>query len=187
MRCKFKGDPILHVYVEEHSGGRCGDCSNLHVKYACWLGSSYPVVISGNSFAELFEAAAVCSMRLPQADRAGEESLMAYRIRAHELATVTEARRELAAEARKLAGLLESQEPDYSALHDAWEVLLDLAEEAERLRVQFFDRHPEQEAWLIEKRPWLDPKLELIGNPSRSPQSRASRPKRKQKATHSSM
>jgi hypothetical protein len=112
---------------------------------------------------------------------------MAYRIRAHELATVTEARRELAAEARKLAGLLESQEPDYSALHDAWEVLLDLAEEAERLRVQFFDRHPEQEAWLIEKRPWLDPKLELIGNPSRSPQSRASRPKRKQKATHSSM
>jgi hypothetical protein len=62
-----------------------------------------------------------------------------------------------------------------------------LAEQAERLRVQFFDRHPEQEAWLTEKRPWLDPKLELIGNPSRSPRSRASRPKRKQKATHNSM
>jgi hypothetical protein len=116
MRCKFKGDPILHGYVEERSGGRCGDCSNLHVKYTCWLGSSYPIVISGNSFAELFEAAAVCSMRLPQADRAGEEGLMAYRIRAHELATVTEARRELAAEARKLSGLLESQEPDYLGL-----------------------------------------------------------------------
>jgi hypothetical protein len=38
--------------------------------------------------------------------------------------------------------LLESQEPDYSALHDTWEVLLDLAEQAGRLRVQFFDGIP---------------------------------------------
>jgi hypothetical protein len=121
------------------------------------------------------------------------ESLMAYRMRAHELATVTEARRELAAEVRDLAGLLDSQEPDHLALHDAWEVLLGLAEQAESLRVQFFSRNPEQEAWLIEKRPWLDPKLELIGkpqisagDPSRSPRSRVSRPRRKQKAAHSS-
>jgi len=121
-------------------------------------------------------------------------SLMAYRMRVHELATVTEARRELAAEVRDLADLLDSQEPDYSAFHDAWEVLLDLAEQAESLRAQFFSRHPEQEAWLTEKRPWLGPKLELIGKPqisagdsSRSPRSRASRPRRKQKAAHSSV
>jgi hypothetical protein len=121
-------------------------------------------------------------------------NLMAYRMRVHELATVTEARRELVAEVRELADLLDSQEPDYSVLHDAWEVLLDLAEQAERLRVQFFSQHPEQEAWLIEKRPWLDPKLELIGKPqisaeasSRSPRSRASRPRRKPKAAHSSV
>ena len=119
---------------------------------------------------------------------------MAYRMRAHELATVTEARRELAAEVRDLADLLDSQEPDYLALHDAWEVLLDLAEQAESLRAQFFGRYPEQEALLIEKRPWLDPKLELIGKPqisaedsSRSPRPRASRPRRKQKAAHSSV
>ena len=98
------------------------------------------------------------------------------------------------AEVRGLADLLDSQEPDYLALHDAWEVLLDLAERAESLRDQFFSRHPEQEAWLIEKRPWLDPKLELIGkpqisaeDPSRSPRSRASRPRRKQKPAHSSV
>ena len=69
---------------------------------------------------------------------------MAYRMRVHELDTVTEARRQLMAEVRGLADLLDSQEPDYSALHDAWEVLLDLAEQAERLRVQFFSRHPER-------------------------------------------
>jgi hypothetical protein len=62
---------------------------------------------------------------------------MAYRMRAHELATVIEARRELAAEVRGLADLLDSQEPDYLALNDAWEVLLDLAERAESVRVQF--------------------------------------------------
>jgi hypothetical protein len=122
------------------------------------------------------------------------ESLMAYRMRVTELATVTEARGQLAAEVRNLADLLDSQEPDYSALHDAWEVLLDLAEQAESLRVQFFSRHPEQEAWLIEKRPWLDPKLELMGKPqisagasSGSPRSRASRPRRKQKPAHTSV
>jgi hypothetical protein len=122
------------------------------------------------------------------------DNLMANRMRVHELATVTEARRQLMAEVRGLADLLDSQEPDYLALHDAWEVLLDLAERAESLRVQFFSRHPEQEAWLIEKRPWLDPKLELIGKPqisaeasSRSPRARASRPRRKPKAAHSSV
>jgi len=122
------------------------------------------------------------------------ESLMAYRMRSHELATVTEARCQLTAEVRGLVDLLDGQEPDYLALHDAWEVLLDLAERAESLRVQFFSRYPEQEAWLIEKRPWLDPKLELIGkpqisagDPSRLPRSRASRPRRKPKAAHSSV
>jgi hypothetical protein len=132
-------------------------------------------------------------VRLPQADGAAKESLMAYRMRAHELATVIEARRALAVEVRGLADLLDSKEPDYLALHDVWEVLLDLAERAENLRVQFFSRHPEQEARLIEKRPWLDPKLELIGKPqisergsSCSPRSRASRPRRKQRLAHSS-
>ena len=88
---------------------------------------------------------------------------MAYRMRAHELATVTEARRQLAAEVRKIAGLLESEEPDYLVLYDAWEDLLELAEQTERLRAQFLRKQPAQEAWLIEKRPWLNPKLELIG------------------------
>jgi len=73
---------------------------------------------------------------------------MTYRMRAHELATVIEARCELA-----------------SALHDVWEGLLDLAEQTESLRVQFFRRHLEQEASLIERRLWLDPNLELIGKP----------------------
>jgi hypothetical protein len=59
-----------------------------------------------------------------------------------------------------LADRLDSQEPDYSALHDAWEVLVDLADQVQSLRVQFFSRHPEQEAWLIEKRPWLDPRVD---------------------------
>jgi hypothetical protein len=105
---------------------------------------------------------------------------MAYRMRVHEVDTITEARRELAAELRDLTDRLDSQEPDYSALHDAWEVLVDLVDQVESLRVQFFNRHPEQKAWLIEKRPWLDPKLELIGKPSPSPRSK--RPRRKQKA-----
>ena len=107
---------------------------------------------------------------------------MAYRMGVHELDTVIEARRELAAELRVLADRLDSQEPDYSALHDAWEVLVDLGDQVDSLRVQFFNRHPEQKAWLVEKRPWLDPKLELIGKPSRSPRSRAARPRSKQKA-----
>jgi hypothetical protein len=96
--------------------------------------------------------------------------------------TITEARRGLAAELRELADRLDGDEPDYSALHDA-----ELGDEVESLRVQFFNRHPEQKALLIEKRPWLDPKLELIGKPSRSPRSRAARPRRKQKAAHSSI
>ena len=80
-----------------------------------------------------------------------------------------------------------SQEPDYSALHDAWEVLVELGDQVQSLRVQFFKWHPEQKAWLIEKRPWLDPKLELIRKPSRSPRSRAARPRRKQKAAQISV
>jgi hypothetical protein len=95
----------------------------------------------------------------------------------------------LAAEVRDLANLLQSQEPDYLVLHDSWEVLVELAERTERLRTHFLKDQPEQEAWLIEKRPWLDPKLELIGKakiaagvPSSSPRSRASRSRRKQKA-----
>jgi hypothetical protein len=114
---------------------------------------------------------------------------MANRMRAHKLATVTEGRSELAAEVRDLANLLESQEPDYLVLYDSWEVLVELAERSERLRSQFLKEQPEQEAWLIEKRPWLDPKLELIGKakkpaggPSNSPRSRASRSRRTQKA-----
>ena len=104
---------------------------------------------------------------------------MAYRMRSHELATITEARRRLTAEVRGLVDLLDSQEPDYSALHDAWEVLLDLAEQAESLRVQFFSRHPEQEARLIEKRPWLDPQLELIGKPQISAEASSRSPRAK--------
>ena len=106
---------------------------------------------------------------------------MANRMRVHEVDTITDARCEWAAELRVLADRLDSQEPDYPALHDAWEVLVDLGAQLDGLRAQFFNRHPEQKAWLIEKRPWLDPKLELIGKPSRSPRSRAARPRRKQK------
>jgi hypothetical protein len=113
---------------------------------------------------------------------AAGDNLMASRMRVHEVDRITEARRKLAAELRDLADRLDGQEPDYSALHDAWEVLVELGDQVESLRVQFFNRHPEQKAWLIEKRPWLDPKLELIGKPSRSPRSRAARPRRKQKA-----
>jgi hypothetical protein len=114
---------------------------------------------------------------------------MANHMRAHKLATVTKARHELAAEVRDLANLLENQEPDYLVLHDSWEVLVELAERTERLRTQFLKEQPEHEAGLIEKRPWWDPKLKLIGKakkpaggPSRSPRSRASRSRRTQKA-----
>ena len=131
-------------------------------------------------------AAVVRFLRLPQHTAAGDD-LMAYRMRLHELDTVIEARRELAAELRVLADRLDSQEPDYSALHDAWEELVDLVDQVDSLRVQFFNRHPEQKAWLIEKRPWLDPELELIGQPSRSPRSRGARPRRKQKAAQLSV
>ena len=90
---------------------------------------------------------------------------------------------------RDLANLFESQEPDYLVLQDSWEVLVGLAERTERLRTQFLKEQPEQEAWLVEERPWLDPNLKLIGKakkpaggPSSSPRSRASRSKRTQKA-----
>jgi phosphoribosyl 1,2-cyclic phosphodiesterase len=82
---------------------------------------------------------------------------MAHRMRFTSSTGFTEARRELAAEVRDLADRLDSQEPDHSASHDAWEVLVELAEQAESLRAHFFGRHPEQEAWLTEERPWLDP------------------------------
>ena len=112
---------------------------------------------------------------------------MSYRTRLTSSPQFTEARRELAAEMRDLADRLDSQEPDYSAVHDAWEVLVELCEEAGSLRAHFFSRHPEQEAWLTEKRPWLDPKLQLIGKPSHAPGSRAARPGRKGKAAHNSV
>ena len=48
---------------------------------------------------------------------------MTYRVQGDELATVAEARRELAAEARKVADLLDSQEPD--ADHETAEIRLD--------------------------------------------------------------
>jgi hypothetical protein len=141
---------------------------------------------SRNSFEEPFVAAVVRFLRLPQQTAAGDD-LMADRTRVHELDTVIEARRGWAAELRVLADRLDSQEPDYSALHDAWEVLVDLGDQVDSLRVQFFNRYPEQKAWLIEQRPWFDPKLELIGKPSRSPRSRAARPRRKQKAAQISV
>ena len=119
---------------------------------------------------------------------------MTYRMRGRELAAVAEARRLLAAEVRGLADLLDGQTPDYLALHDAWEAFLELAEQTESLRVQFFGRQPEQEASLIKKRPWFDPNLELIGKaeipagvPPSAPRSRASRSRRKQKAAYSSV
>jgi hypothetical protein len=112
-----------------------------------------------NSFEELLVTAAVRFLRLPQANRAAGEDLMAYRMRFTSCTEFTEARRELAAEVRDLADRLDGQEPDYTAVHDAWEGLVELAERTERLRTQFVREQPEQEAWLIEKRPWLDPKL----------------------------
>jgi hypothetical protein len=76
---------------------------------------------------------------------------MVNQMRAHKLATVTEARLELAAEVRDLANWLESQEADYLVLHDSWEVLVELDEGTECLRTRFLQEQPEQEAWLIEK------------------------------------
>jgi len=104
---------------------------------------------------------------------------MASRMRAHKLPTVLYARREFAAEVRNLADLLESGEPDYLVLHDSWEALVDLTERSERLRTRFLKDHPEQEARLIEKRPWLDPRLKLIGT---AKNLRASRSRRTQRA-----
>jgi hypothetical protein len=104
-------------------------------------------------------AAVVRFLRLPQQTAAGDD-LMAYRMRGSRAGYGHRGRRELAAELRVLADRLDSQEPDYPALHDAWEVLVDLGAQLDSLRAQFFNRHPEQKAWLIEKRPWLDPKLE---------------------------
>jgi hypothetical protein len=86
---------------------------------------------------------------------------MANRMRAHKLATVTEARRELAGELRDLANLIESQEPDYLVLHDSWEVLVELAERTERLRTQFLKEQPEQKTWLIEQRPLAGPEAQI--------------------------
>jgi hypothetical protein len=118
---------------------------------------------------------------------------MAYCTETHELATTTEDRRQLAAEVRKLANLLESEEPDYLVLHDAWEDLVELAEQTERARAKLFRKQPLQEAWLIEKRPWLNPELELIGTPenaagdrSSSQRPRPSRSRRKQEAARNS-
>jgi hypothetical protein len=109
---------------------------------------------------------------------------MASRMPAHKRDTA-EARCELAAEAREVATLLESEEPDYLVLHDSWEALVGLAERAERMQTRLLQDHPEREVWLIEKRPWLDPKLMLVGkpkkragSPSRPPGAKASRSKR---------
>jgi hypothetical protein len=46
-------------------------------------------------------------------------------VRVNEVDTIIGARRELAAELRELADRLDGQEPDYSALHDAWELLVE--------------------------------------------------------------
>ena len=46
-----------------------------------------------------------------------------------------------------------------------WEVLLVWPSGPKIYAFSSIRRHPEQEARLIEKRPWLDPKLELIGKP----------------------
>jgi hypothetical protein len=100
---------------------------------------------------------------------------MASRMRAHKLATVLDARREFAAELRNLANFLESEEPDYLVLHDSWEALVELAERSERLRTRFLKDQPEQEARLIEKRPWLDPRLKLIGKAKKMGASRSRR------------
>jgi hypothetical protein len=47
-------------------------------------------------------------------------------MRVNEVDKITGTRRESAAELRGLADRLEGQEPDYSALHEAWEVLVEL-------------------------------------------------------------
>jgi hypothetical protein len=93
------------------------------VKYfALWLGSSYTAAdrrkfIRGTI---RFDGRLLSLMAFAQADGAAKGSLMAHCMRAQELVTIPEARRELAAEVRDLADLLDSQEPDYLALHDAW-------------------------------------------------------------------
>jgi hypothetical protein len=117
---------------------------------------------------------------------------MASRMRAHKLDTA-EARRELAAEAREVANLLESEEPDYLVLHDSWEALVGLAERTERMRTRLLQDQPEQEVWLIEKRPWLDPKLKLVGkpkkragSPSSPPGAKATRSKREKSSARNS-
>ena len=109
-------------------------------------------------------------------------------MQAHKLDTAAEARRELAAEAREIANLLESEEPDYLVLHDSWEALVGLAERTERMRARLLQDQPQQEAWLIEKRPWLDPKLELVGKPKKRAGSpaKASRSKREKSSARSS-
>ena len=144
------------------------------------------IFCSLNAFEELFVAPVVSFLRLPQQTAAGDD-LMANRMRVHEVDTITEARRDLAAELRNLDDRLDGQELDFSTLHDAWEALVELGDQVDSLRVQFFNRHPEPKAWLIEKGPWFDPKLELIGKPSRSPRSRAARLRRKQKAAQISV
>ena len=108
---------------------------------------------------------------------------MAHRMRSKNCTRFAEGRRELAAKVRGLADRLDSEEPDHSAVHDAWEVLVELAEQAERLRAHFFSRYPEQVAWLTEKRPWLDPELQLIGKPTGSPRSGTGRVARKRKVS----
>jgi hypothetical protein len=114
-------------------------------------------------------------------------------MRPHKLDTVAGARRELAAEAREVANLLESEEPDYLVLYDSWEALVGLAERTERMRTRLLQDQPEQEVWLIEKRPWLDPKLKLIGIPKKRagspyspPGARASRSKKEKSSARSS-
>ena len=69
-------------------------------------------------------AAVVRFLRLPQQTAAGDD-LMTYRMRVHELDTVIEARRELAAEVRE-SDRFAGQPGDQTTWHDAWEVLLNL-------------------------------------------------------------
>jgi hypothetical protein len=63
---------------------------------------------------------------------------------------------------RELANRLNGQEPDYSALHDAWEVLVELAEQGKSASSILQPRS--RAGSLAEgKRLWPDPKLQLIG------------------------
>jgi hypothetical protein len=72
---------------------------------------------------------------LARNETAAGDDLMANRMPVHEVDTITKARRKLAAELRDLADRLDGQEPDYSALHDAWEVLVELGDQVESLRI----------------------------------------------------